>query len=182
MSATESIKSRNSVEEFKKFVIQQTNEEIIDDGKIPPVLNILCYDPRETKPVLALIPIPGDLFRNERTKDALANVVIPQVLNKLEDEGVEPMCISMITEGWVWESDKNEKLDIAEIKRTKEKKEVVMISFETKDKCEVLIFDKMGTKKNAEGEYIEGVYLKPRTDISDAEPVSRFANLFKKAR
>ena len=176
-------RNREDIEKFKKYVIQEINEEIIESSQISPVFNILCHDPNEEKPVLALVPIPNDLFRDGPTKDALTNIVVPQILKKLEAEGVSPLCISMITEGWIWEGDPDNKMDIEEIKRTKERKEVVMITFETIEDSETRIFDKMGTKKNSKGEYIEGVYLKPREDTDGKTPtISRFDNLFKKAR
>jgi len=178
-------KHTDEIEKFKRFVIQQTNEEIIEEGQIPAVINILCYDPNETKPVLALIPVPEDLMKAGFTKNALTNVVIPKILQKLEEEGVGPLCISLITEGWMWEVEKDKKLsaqEIEEIKKTKEKREVVRITFETENFSEVRIFDKMGTKKNAKGEYVEGVYLKEREDQKKERQASQFSNLFKKTR
>lgn len=180
--SVENKKMENYISEFKKFVIQKTNEEIIEESKISPVFNILCQVPDQEKPALALVPVPNDLFRDSRSKDLLADKIIPTVLQKIKEEGAMPICISMITEGWTWEvtEEESKKLSFEEIKKTKEKTEVVMISFETMEVSEVHVYNKMGTKKNAQGEYIEGVYLKERQDAKPTQTKGRFTNIFKK--
>ena len=170
------------IPKFKEYVIQQINENVIEHNNIDPAIHILCDDPKEKSPLIALVPIPNEFLADDRTKDRLTEILIPQILEHIHGEGIKILCFSLITEGWSYEikgkkPESNE--EYQEAKKTAEKKEMVLISFETEKESDTRMFYKMGTKKNAEGEYIEGTWLKPFLE-GNGTVEGRFSNLFRK--
>ena len=136
---------QEDIELFKKERIQQINEEVVEDGRIEPMIHLLCKTPDEPKLSVALIPIPGPLLNSDEGKELLTKQVIPVLLQKLTEAKLFPICLSFATEGWCWEGkaeNKDVKLDYQRLKETTEKKEVVMLSFENELSCTGKIFYK----------------------------------------
>ena len=178
---------RTQIEDFKNFIVQKSHEEVIEDYHLEPMAHILFIPPDvapDEKPGMAIVPIPGELLNSGEGKDLLTQIIMPKVLDSLIDQGNKPFCISFLTEGWQWELEGLTKEDIErigweEIRRTREKIEVVMITFETEYGCQVNLFEKRGTKKNSAGEYVEGVWLKEREKTEEGEHIGRFTDLLK---
>lgn len=174
-----------AIEKFKETVFQETNVEAIENCTVSPIIRIMCEIPDEDKPLIALVPLPNEVFRNEETKDMLADQIIPQILSELVKEGNQPFALSMVTEGWARKvpAESGKEFSVEEfnkIKDTLPREEVVNISFETLNDSVHTTLYKQGTKKNEDGEWCEGVWLKKGEEVSGVNFSGRFTNLLKK--
>ncbi len=173
------------VSKFEEMIFQQTNEEAIENTFVTPVIRILCEIPGEEKALIALVPLPNEIFRNETTKDILSDKIIPKILEELVKEGNQPFALSMVTEGWARKMEKKngEEISMEEFQRIKDslpKEEIVNVSIETLQGSKYITYYKQGTKKNAEGEWCEGVWLKKGEEVGGNNFTGRFSNLLKK--
>lgn len=171
---------KKNIEDFKSRVIQNINERVIEDGCIDPHMIFLIREGDDYKN--ALFMIPNGFFQSSDTKDILAEKVIPSIISNLNSDGKELLIFAIAMEGWMWASEKveNEKIDIEKIKKTQQKIEILTLSFETMESTDNYLYEKRGTKKNKDGEYIEGVYLHPHPN-SPMKSTGRFSGLFKAA-
>lgn len=183
MKATE---VNEKIQKFKEDVIQRVNEEAIENIFVHPQIEILCDSQNDEKPTIAIIPIPNELLESDETKDILADNIIPNIIKEIIKDGLEPLCLAMITEGWSYHIETKEGRPITRegweaAKARAEKKEMVIISFDEKETSESRLFIKKGTKKNEAGEYIEQVWLEEDSrGLPDASE-GRFIGLLKKS-
>ena len=174
------------LEKFKNFIIQDVNEYAVEHTNVEPKIHILGSLPDDNKPTLAIVPIPGELMNSNLGKDLLTDKIIPEIMEHIRKDGITPVCLSMVTEGWMWKSNEPvkegetlDKIDYEKLKRESPKIEIVMIAFEGENSTETHIFEKKGTKKNENGEFIAGVWLKPLEKVN--KPMEgRFSNMFNK--
>lgn len=173
------------ITKFKEVIFQETNEEAIENSTVSPIIRILCEAPGQDKPLIALVPIPNELFRNEQTKDILSEKIIPQILSELVGQGNQPFALSMVTEGWARQlpAEMGASITADEFNRIKDtlpREEVVNVSIETLTGSSHTTLYKQGTKKNEDGEWCEGVWLKRGEEVSGVSYSGRFTNLLKK--
>jgi hypothetical protein len=178
---------KGHIEKFQEFVVQQTHESVIEDNSPDPTIFVLFEDKNDPdgKPGLAVVPIPGELLNSGTGKDILTDIIVPKILAEMRNKGQHPFCISFLTEAWQWQTEgltreQIEEMGWEEIKRTRERMEIVIITFDTEWGCTARIFEKKGTKKNEKGEFIEGTYMEERVLGSEPEMEGRFSSLLKK--
>jgi len=174
----------DQIKKFKDVIFQETNEEAIENFVVRPIIRILCEVPGQDKPLIALVPIPNEIFKNEHTKDLLSEEIVPKILQELVRGGNQPFALSMVTEGWARQMSADAGVITMEefnrIKDTLPREEVVNVSIETLTESSFSTLYKQGTKKNEEGEWCEGVWLKPGEEVSGVNYSGRFTNLLKK--
>lgn len=180
------INREEEITKFEENIFQTTNEQAIENIFVEPIIRILREKEEEDKPLIAMVPIPNKIFKNDATKDILTENILPTIVSELKKDGWDPFALSFVSEGWVRQTpaDKGKDINLEEfnqIKDTLEKVEVVTVSIESLTSTKNITFYKQGTKKNQNGEWCEGVWLKKGEVIENANFSGRFSNLLRKA-
>lgn len=102
-----------------------------------PMLNVLVYDGKSFN--VETTTIDGDLFSSKQSKKYFSQILIPQLLQMIEDKNLIPVCVSLATDAFLrtmkYDQDKPmptlaeiQKMNISHL----EEVEVLMINYETK--------------------------------------------------
>jgi hypothetical protein len=180
------------IEQFKKDHVKTIAENLARNGGLPPLVAIFGKTIPGIESMLKnedygvfIIPIPEEFLKNSDTKSALSQI-IPDIFNKLEEKGVEPLCYSWSSEAWMHQTDV-ENSNIEDVKKNWKglpKVEILMTTFETKDTNEVVI-DKIirnGKMSDEDGKLIDCISLE-RHDaegFKNGNMEGNLSNLFQK--
>lgn len=153
---------QTEIEKFKRKTIIEMRNRLFRFGELLPCLNILYYF--EGRYHSMDLPVPPQAMNSDSSKDRLADFVIPSLLQFIKLQGRKVICLAFATEAWFWvtdasatnmkdaekEIDKMTKADINRMKASAKKRDTILISFETEDGCEPVMFERVGTGRNAE--------------------------------
>jgi hypothetical protein len=173
-------------EDIREAYIEHITDLIADMGALYPHVTVFAdqIDPKEgdeDKPAIIHIPIPEQLTETDEGKEQFVEEILPDVFATLKKQFV-PYAVAWSSEAWMRVIGKTDKIP-DNYKDIPIKKEVIIITLETSDKEEVIIYEikRDGKQVNQFGDFIDKVELIPQPDM--AAPTSlggRFSGLFKK--
>lgn len=181
------IMTTEQFEEIKTEYLEKMKEHMIAHGELKPSLTLFCdanFDlESEDKPVLLHIVIPDKFMASEESKDYFTNHMLKDIYSKFKDK-YKPHAVAWISESWLREIAKEEKEVPKDYKKLPITKEAVIVSIETMEDTELLIYDihRDGKKVNEEGELIDNIRLQESTKVKDktGKMQGRFTGLLKK--
>jgi hypothetical protein len=158
-------------------------------GGLFPHISVFAdiIDPKEDeidKPALIHIPIDDDFMKDDESKDRFVDVELPKAFKELKKK-FEPAGIAWAAEAWMRVIEKKN-FDVIQDnwKAIPVKKEVIMISIESKDydkKCILYEIKRQGKQVNNDGELIDNIELERLEDMANPDQMSgRFSGLLKK--
>jgi hypothetical protein len=171
---------------LKTEFISNIKEYVTDSGGIFPHLSIFAdlQEDDETKPALIHVPIPEELMMDDEGKDKFVNIVFPEIAKEVKKRNFKPMAIAWTAEAWVRTADKNKGLP-EDWKKLPIEKEVVIITIESDDDKECVLYDivRNGKQVNSDGEIVDNVTLIEAKDLKYPDGiVGRFSGLFSKLK
>lgn len=120
-------------EEFKNMVISGVQKNFEMDKFIAPMLFFLILDEKNEKK-LSIIPVM-DFFTDSTGKDLLSLYIE----NECKTKKIFSYCI--VSESWMAIVDENEDISNVIPSKRPDRKEIVMLLFETKHNTEMMYFD-----------------------------------------
>jgi hypothetical protein len=174
--------------ELKQDYIDHIKRYVVEEGGIFPHISVFAdsKNPKieeEKKPAIIHIPIP-DEFMNDEGKETFLKEIVPMVFSKIKEKFI-PYGVGWASEAWMRTIEKGSDFDIDkdDYKKLPIKKEIVIITVETEDSKDALIYDinREGKQINSDGELVDKVSLVLNEDMKNPDGLDgRFSGLLKK--
>jgi hypothetical protein len=175
---------------LKQDYIDHIKEYVTENGSLFPHLTIFAdvKKPKkgeEDKPALIHVPIPDEYMENDRAKDKFIDEVVPDLFQNINEKFI-PKGIGWAAEAWMRVADKNFDVEKDNWKKIPIKKEVIMISIESDEPTESIIYEikREGKQVIPGGDIVDIIKLEEQFREEGAPTVSggRFTGLFKKLK
>ena len=178
---------------LKKEFINNVKEYVIENGGIFPHISVFADtkyvdDEDKTKPAMIHIPIPEELMIDDEGKDKFVDDVFPDIVKEIKTK-FTPTALAWTSEAWVRTIDKTNSSDYERLQKNwKElpiEKEVIIITIESKDDKECVIYDivRKGKSVTTDGDIIDNIELIQSENLSNPKGVEgRFSGLFSKLK
>lgn len=169
-------------EEIKEVYINHLKDFISEIGGLNPQLTILAehIEEEEKIPAIIHIPIPDKYIENEDSKDEFINELLPELIIEVKKKFI-PVGVAWASEAWMRIAGSDFDIDKENWKEIPIKKEVVIVSIETDDKTECILYDivRQGKKVTENGDLIDNIELKLSEESSPSTVGGRFTGLYK---
>jgi len=168
---------------LKENYIEYLVSTIAESGGINPHITVFGDQKNDSnKPSIIHIMIPEEFMKSEDSKDEFVDDVLPNVFKQLKKK-FKVHSIAWAAEAWmrVVGKDTNEE-DLKNWKAIPIKKEVIIVTIETKDSSETLMYNiiRKGKKVTKDGDFIDDIELE-KEDLTEGVAVGgRFSGLFTK--
>lgn len=180
--------TKEKLEEIKQRYISHIKEYVTGAGSLFPHISILgTHKDDEDKSAIIHIPIPSKFMEADGKKDEFLEDILPEIAKKVrEDFNIGG--VAWAAEAWMRIVSKDEYIPgVTDYKTLPIKKEVIILTFESPDNNQAIIYElkRLGKKVNEEGELIDQVelYEKPELSSTTESPATvggRFTGLYKR--
>lgn len=177
-------------EVLKQDYIDHIKEYVTENGSLFPHLTIFAdirkpKPEEENKPALIHVPIPNEFMENDKSKDRFIDEVVPDLFKSINEKFI-PKGIGWAAEAWMRVADKNFDPEKDNWKKIPIRKEVIMISIESDQPTESIIYEikREGKQVTSDGEIVDIIKLEEQFK-EEGSPMSaggRFTGLFKKLK
>ena len=178
--------TKEKLEEVKKRYISHIKNYVVGAGSLFPHISILgTHKDDEDKSAIIHIPIPGKFMEADSKKDEFLDDILPEIAKKVR-ENFNIGAVAWAAEAWMRTMGKDEYIPgVTDYKTLPIKKEVIILTFESADDHQAMIFElkRLGKKVNEEGELIDQIELYEQPELSSGSPTSvggRFTGLYKR--
>jgi hypothetical protein len=179
------MKTRITEEEHKKvidfFVEQQcriATQSFKETKGLVPFTAILAKHKNEYK--AGIIPMPLELLNSAEGKDYFRDVVIEGVKKKMREDDHIILCVNFTSEAWAYQGEIGGDIeDMRENYRKLPRKEILILSFDSKDGTRVITYDinrNMFVNDKGLDETVDVELTKMGDEVSSFG--GRFANMF----
>jgi len=168
--------------DLKNNYIEHLTSMMSEIGSIPAHITVFAdhLDPEDSvKPALVHIAIPPEYMESEDSKDEFVDEKLPIAFKAMKKK-FKPFCITWAAEAWVRIASKDS--DIENWKAIPIKKEVVIVSMETEDTTETIIYNihRNGKQVTKDGDIVDNVTLELDEDLNQGGAAGgRFTGLFR---
>lgn len=173
--------TKEKFETLKEEYIEHLKKYMCEAGSLFPHITIFAEDLDVTnkKPCIIHIPIPPEYMKNDDTKDDFVNNIVPDLFIEIKKK-FTPVGIAWAAEAWARIVKTADKLSDADIKKTPIKKEVILISIETIDTSESLIYNikRNGKQVTEDGDIVDNINLELAEESGSHLNGGRFSGLF----
>jgi hypothetical protein len=122
------------IEQQREFVLRVFKGE----GELQPILCFLTE--KEGKLGTSFCPIPTELM-NDEGKDIIRYQLIEQVKSVIKGQGHKLLCVNWNSEGWMYQSSKEQLEEVNGHYRKLPRKEVLLMSFDTESGSQVITYE-----------------------------------------
>ena len=171
--------------DLKDNYIEHLTKMMSSQGEIYPHITVFAdhIDPKDSeKPAVIHMLIPPEHMESEDAKDEFVNEKLPPVFKEMKQRW-KPYCISWAAEAWVRTVSKDFDMEKENWKAIPIKKEVVIISMETEDSSETIIYNihREGKQGTEDGDLVDRIRLELDEDLKGvgASAGGRFTGLFR---
>lgn len=172
-------------ETLKEEYISHITEYIKQAGGLFPHISIFAEhkDHKDHKPALIHVPIPDDYMETEKGKDEFVDEMLPMVAKTVTAD-FKVYAIAWSSEAWMRMANKKE--DVKNWKNIPIEKEVVIITIESKDDNDCILYEikRDGKQVTSDGDLVDKIELIKADEIDGIKNVggrfSGFLKLFKK--
>lgn len=175
-------------QEIKEEYIENIRNKISELGGLHPHITIFA-DVNDTKEsedhsmAILILPIEEEYMKDDQTKDEFVDEILPGVFKKINEQ-FTPKALAWASEAWIRTIEKHEELP-DNYKELPIKKEVVIISIESDNSSECLLYEikREGQQVTTDGNLIDIITLTQLENVSVLEKASgRFVGLYKKLK
>ncbi len=178
---------------LKEEFIGNIKEYVIENGGIFPHISVFAkmknpQNEEEEKPALIHIPIPDELMMDDEGKEKFVNKVFPQIAEDIK-KMFDSTALAWTSEAWVRtiNTKKNPDIeqDVSDWKNAPIEKEVVIITIESNDDKECVIYDiiRHGKQITTEGDIVDRIELIEAKNLAHPDGIGgRFSGLFAKLK
>lgn len=176
------------LQEIKQRYISHIKEYVIGAGSLFPHISILgTHKNDQEKTAIIHIPIPSKFMEADGKKDEFLEDVLPEIAKKVR-ESFNIGAVAWAAEAWMRTVSKEEYVPgLTDYKKLPIKKEVIILTFESANDNQALIFElkRLGKKVNEDGELIDQVELYEQPELSSSSESAitvggRFTGLYKR--
>jgi len=176
--------SQKTLDVLKEDYLKHIQRFMSEAGNLFPHLTVFAESKEDNKPSIIHVPIPDDFLNDDESKDLFIDEIAPDMMIEIKKK-FYPLGIAWASEAWVRTMDKNATED--DLKNYRDlpiKKEVVIVTIESKDQQQCIVYDiiRKGMKVNDEGDLSDIVELVEDINLKDMAPstTGRFVGLYKK--
>lgn len=169
---------------LKENYIDHLTDMMSEIGSIPAHITVFAdhINTKDSKkPALVHIFIPPHYMESEDSKDRFVNEELPPAFKAMKQK-FKPYCITWAAEAWVRMAGADFDVDKQNWKAIPIKKEVVIVSMETEDTTETIIYNihRNGKQVTKDGDLVDSVTLEKDEDLNQGRAVGgRFTGLFR---
>ena len=169
---------------LKENYIEHLTSMMSEMGGIPAHITVFAdhLDPEDSvKPALVHIAIPPEYMESEDSKDEFVDEKLPIAFKAMKKK-FKPFCITWAAEAWVRIAGADFDVDKQNWKAIPIKKEVVIVSMETEDTTETIIYNihRNGKQVTKDGDLVDSVTLELDEDLNQGGAAGgRFTGLFR---
>lgn len=149
-------------------------------GGLPPHIALFGTEKKDLKRAIVFMKIDEELMNSEDGKDLFIEKVVPALSKSVKKE-FDVHSVAWASEAWLREAKADAPMP-EDYKDLPIKKEIVIVSIESIDKTECIMYDviRAGHKVTSTGDFIDSVSLKLVTETNEMISASgRFTGLIK---
>lgn len=174
---------------LKEEFINNIKEYVVEYGGIFPHLSIFAdvknpENEKENKPALIHIPIPEELMADDKGKEEFVNKIFPKIAKDVKKD-FNARALAWTAEAWVRTMDKKTAQSDVNWKNLPIEKEVIIITIESNDDKECVIYDivRQGKQITADGDMVDKIELVEAKNLAHPDGIGgRFSGLFAKLK
>lgn len=176
--------TKEHFETLKEEYIGHITEYIKQAGGLFPHISIFAEEKDKTKsnkPALIHVPISDEFMESEDGKDEFVDEALPQISKKV-NEMFDVYAIAWSSEAWMRMTDKSSHLNFDNWKSIPIKKEVIIITIESKDGNDCIIYEikRDGQQVTSDGDLVDKIELIKAEETDGVKNVGgRFSGLLK---
>jgi len=178
----------NDFQEIKQEYIENIRSKISELGGLHPHITIFAdvndaVEGEDHSMAILILPIEDEYMKDDQAKDEFVDDILPGVFKKINEQ-FTPKALAWASEAWIRTIEKNEEMP-DNYKELPIKKEVVIISIESDNSNECLIYEinRKGKQITRDGNLVDTITLEQINGFTvPKETTGRFAGLFKKLK
>lgn len=168
--------------EMKDAYLDDIKGMLLKNGNFSATISIIGEEKKDLSSSIVHIPLPEQIVNSDEGKQLFVDKMIPELSKKLKDR-FNIQAVTWASEAWMREAHKDDyNPDIDNYKDLPIKKEILIITIDTKTNLESHVYEIVRMSIAPNGDLIEKVDLLKLPELSEAfgSTKGRFSELYKK--
>lgn len=166
--------------EAKKAYIENIKSFMIEEGSLFPHITVFGTHKKEPETnAIIHVPIPDAFMADEEKKDEFMKEVMPKIAKKINETFIADG-VAFAAECWIRTASKEQQIPV-DWKQLPIQKEVLLISIETENKQEAIMYDivRLGKVVTSDGKLVDQINLEKQDMLAPESFGGRMTGLFK---